>query len=157
MTERLANTVSGLFLLALALLVGVSAQSLSTTASVQFAGPSFMPTLLSIALGACAAGIVLQAQVAPSGARMSGWTGADASSAIRIAVVAGATGAYNLLLQPVGYLLVTLAYLLFLLWYMKVPWKRNLIISILGTVGTYAIFSIWLKVVLPMGLTEFYF
>ncbi len=157
MTERMANTVSGLFLLAVALGMGIMAQSLPTTITESFAGPSFMPTLLSICLGACGAVIIFQAQNNSTSARMVGWTGADLSSAIRIGVVAGATAAYNLLLEPVGYLLVTLAYLLFLLRYLKVSWRITLMISILGTIATYAMFALWLKVALPMGLTEFYF
>ncbi len=157
MTERLANTISGAVLLALAVAVAVFAQSLPTTLTDQFAGPAFMPTLLSIGLGILAAGIIWQAQSIPSTSRMAGWTGADLSSAIRIATVAGATAAYNLLLEPIGYLLVTLGYLLFLLWYMKVSWRKNLIISITTTVVTYALFVVWLKVVLPMGLIDIYF
>lgn len=157
MTERLANTISGAVLLALAVAVGVTAQSLPTTLTDQFAGPAFMPTLLSVGLGILAAGIIVQAQSIPSTARMSGWSGADLSSAVRIATVAGATAAYNLLLAPVGYLLVTLGYLLFLLWYLKVSWRKNLIISVLTTVVSYALFAVWLKVVLPTGLIDIYF
>jgi hypothetical protein len=88
---------------------------------------------------------------------MPGWFTADRTGAIRIAVVAGATAAYNLLLEPLGYLIVTFAFLVFLLWYLKVSWRLNLVISLIATIGTYALFVIWLKVVLPMGLMEFYF
>ena len=157
MTERTANTVSGLFLLVLAIIAGVAAQSLPTTTTESFAGPSFMPTVLSIALGCCAAVIIAQARGSAAGAVMPGWSGAEMAGAIRIAVVAGATAAYNLLLEPVGYILVTLAYLVFLFWFLKVSWRLNLAISVLGTLGTYAMFVIWLKVMLPMGLIEIYF
>jgi hypothetical protein len=88
---------------------------------------------------------------------MPGWSATDRAGAIRIAVVAGATAAYNLLLEPLGYLIVTFVFLVFLLWYLKVSWFLNLLISIIATVSTYALFVIWLKVVLPMGLIEFYF
>jgi putative tricarboxylic transport membrane protein len=157
MTERTADTISGLFLIAVALAFGVAAQRLPTTIAAEFAGPSFMPTLLSIALSICGAGIVFQARSLPPTNRMPGWFEADRAGAVRIAVVAGATAAYNLLLEPLGYLIVTFAFLLFLLWYLKVSWFLNLIISVLATVSTYALFVIWLKVVLPMGLMEFYF
>ncbi len=157
MSERLADTISGGFLLALAMAMGIAAQGLPTTVTDQFAGPGFMPTLLSICLGACAAGIIFQAQTVSGSRRMPGWSGADLGGAIRIGVVAAATAAYNLLLVPVGYLLVTLFYLLFLLWYLKVSWRLNLILGVVATVATYAMFSIWLRVVLPMGLIEIYF
>lgn len=157
MTERLADRISGVFLLAVAVMMGVAARTLPTTVSEQFAGPSFMPEILSICLGLTALGIMVQAQRLPISRRMAGWSGADVAGAIRIAVVVGATAAYNLLLVPVGYLLVTLAYLMFLLWYLKVSWKLVVIISVLGTIGTYALFAVWLKVVLPMGLIELYF
>ena len=88
---------------------------------------------------------------------MPGWSDTDRAGAIRIAVVALAIAAYNLLLEPLGYLIVTFAFLVFLLWYLKASWFLNLIISLIATVSTYAMFVIWLKVVLPMGLLEFYF
>ena len=157
MTTRLADTISGLFLIALALVAGVAAQRLPTTFADEFAGPAFMPTLLSIALGICGAGIVFQAHSLRPTDRMPGWLEADRAGAIRIAVVAGATAAYNVLLEPLGYLIVTFAFLVFMLFYLKVSWFLNLIISLIATVSTYALFVIWLKVVLPMGLLEFYF
>jgi putative tricarboxylic transport membrane protein len=157
MTARLADTISGLFLIILAVVAGVAAQYLPTTIAKEFAGPSFMPTLLSIALAICGAGIVFQARSLPPTNRMPGWFEADRAGAIRIAVVAGATAAYNLLLEPLGYLIVTFAFLVFMLFYLKVSWLLNLIISLVAAVGTYALFVVWLKVVLPMGLLEFYF
>ncbi len=157
MTERTADTISGLFLIAVALVFGAAAQLLPTTFAYEFAGPSFMPTLLSIALGICGVGIIIHARSLPPTNRMPGWLAADRAGAIRIAVVAGATAAYNLLLEPLGYLIVTFTFLCFLLWYLKVSWRVNLAISLIATIGTYALFVIWLKVVLPMGLLEFYF
>ncbi len=44
-----------------------------------------------------------------------------------------------------------------MLFYLKVSWFLNLLISLIATISTYALFVIWLKVVLPMGLLEFYF
>jgi len=44
-----------------------------------------------------------------------------------------------------------------MLFYLKVSWFLNLTISLITTISTYALFVIWLKVVLPMGLLEFYF
>jgi putative tricarboxylic transport membrane protein len=157
MTARLADTISGLFLIVLALVAGVAAQSLPTTMAKEFAGPSFMPTLLSIALAICGAGIVFQARSLPPTNRMPGWFEADRAGAVRIAVVAAATAAYNFLLEPMGYLIVTFAFLVFMLFYLKVSWFLNLTISLVTTISTYALFVIWLKVVLPMGLLELYF
>ena len=102
MTARLADTISGLFLIVLALVAGVAAQFLPTTIAKEFAGPSFMPTLLSIALAICGAGIVFQARSLPPTNRMPGWFEADRAGAVRIAVVAAATAAYNFLLEPLG-------------------------------------------------------
>jgi putative tricarboxylic transport membrane protein len=157
MTEKTADTISGLFLIAVALVAGATAQFLPTTIAKEFAGPSFMPTLVSMALGICGAGIVFKARSIPQTQQMQGWSETDRAGAIRIAVVAGATAAYNLLLEPLGYLIVTFTFLVFLLRYLKVSWFLNLLISLIATVGTYALFVIWLKVVLPMGLLEFYF
>ena len=116
-----------------------------------------MPMLLSIALAICGAGIVFQARSLPPTDRMPGWFKADRAGAVRIAVVAAATAAYNFLLEPLGYLIVTFAFLVFMLFYLKVSWVLNIVISIVATVSTYALFVIWLKVVLPMGLVEVYF
>jgi putative tricarboxylic transport membrane protein len=157
MTERTADTISGLFLIAVALVTGIAAQWLPTTIAKEFAGPSFMPTLVSVALGICGAGVLFKARSIPETQRMPGWSETDLAGAIRIAVVAGAVAVYNLLLEPLGYVIVTFAFLVFLLWYLKVSWFLNLIISVIATVSTYVLFVIWLKVVLPMGLLEFYF
>jgi len=157
MTERTADTISGLFLIAVALVAAAAGQFLPTTIAKEFAGPSFMPTLVSMALGICGAGIVFKARSIPETRRMPGWSKTDRAGAIRIAVVASAVAAYNMLLEPLGYLIVTFAFLVFLLWYLKVSWLLNLTISLIATVSTYALFVIWLKIVLPMGLLEFYF
>jgi hypothetical protein len=157
MTERFANTISGLFLLVLAVVAGALASGLPTTITDQYAGPSFMPTLLSICLAASAAAVVVKAQIKPSGRRMPGWSGADLAGATRIGVVVAATAAYNLLLQPVGYLLTTVLYLVVLLRYMKVSWWLSISLSLLVTILIYAMFTIWLQVILPMGLIEIYF
>jgi putative tricarboxylic transport membrane protein len=157
MTERTADTISGLFLMGVALVFGGAAQLLPITFADEFAGPSFMPTLLAMALGICGAGIVIQARSLSPTNRMPGWLAADRAGAIRIAVVVGATAAYNLLLEPLGYLIVTFAFLVFMLRYLKVSWRVNIAISLIATIGTYVLFVIWLKVVLPMGLLEFYF
>ncbi|MHB0869204.1 MAG: tripartite tricarboxylate transporter TctB family protein [Chloroflexota bacterium] len=157
MTERLANTVSGTFLLVLAIGMGVMARSLPTTVTDQYAGPGFMPTLLSICLGGVAAGILVQSHAIPRSRWMPGWSGADLQGAIRIAVVLAATAAYNLLLQPAGYIVTTAAYLLFLLRYLQVSWRLTLILTVATTVGTFALFSIWLRVVLPLGFVQIYF
>lgn len=157
MTEKTADTISGLFLIAVALVFGVAAQWLPATFANEFAGPSFMPTLLSAALGICGVGIVIRARFLPPTNRMPGWFAADRAGAIRIAVVAAAVAAYNLLLEPLGYLIVTFAFLAFLLWYLKVSWRVNIVIGLVATIGTYALFVVWLKVVLPMGLVELYF
>jgi putative tricarboxylic transport membrane protein len=157
MTERTADTISGLFLIAVALVTGIAAQWLPTTIAKEFAGPSFMPTLVSVALGICGAGVLFKARSIPETQRMPGWSETDLAGAIRIAVVAGAVAVYNLLLEPLGYVIVTFAFLVFLLRYLKVSWFLNLIISVIATVSTYVLFVIWLKVVLPMGLLEFYF
>ncbi len=157
MTEKLADTISGTVLLLVAAVMGVMAHALPTTITDQYAGPGFMPTLLSIALAACGAAIVVKSQAMPTGRRMPGWTGADLAGAARIAVVLAATAAYNLFLEPAGFLLVTLPYLVFLLWFFKVSWRTNLIISVASTVATYAMFTVWLKVILPMGLLDIYF
>ena len=157
MTERLANTISGLFLLVLAVVAGSLARGLPTTITDQYAGPSFMPMLISICLAASAAVVVIKAQIKPSERRMPGWSGADLAGAIRIGVVVTATAAYNLMLQPVGYLLTTALYLMALLCYLKVAWRLSILLSLLVTVLTYAMFSIWLQVILPTGLVAIYF
>lgn len=88
---------------------------------------------------------------------MPGWSGADLQGATRIGVVLAATAAYNLLLQPAGYLITTAVYLLFLLRYLQVSWRLASILTVATTAGTYALFSLWLRVVLPMGFVQIFF
>ncbi len=157
MTERLADTISGSFLLLLAVGWGTMSTQFGHTQNPQFGGPGTMPLLLSICLGAVAIGILIQGRSLPTSRRMPGWSGADLQGAIRIGVVLAATGGYNLLLQPVGYIITSALYLLVLLWYLKVSWKVNLIITVVCVVFTYALFDVYLKVILPQGILELYF
>lgn len=157
MTERLANTISGTFLLLVAVVMGTMSTQFRATVTDQYAGPGFMPLVLSIAIGLTALGILIQARTIPLSRRMPGWTGADLQGAIRIGVVLAATAAYNLLLQPAGYIVTTAVYLLFLFWYMQVSWRLNLILTVITTVLTYVLFTVWLRVVLPPGLIDIYF
>ncbi len=156
MTDRLANTISGGFLLAVALLTIVAARALQVSASDKYTSASFMPTLLGICLGACAIAIIAQAQKLPSSRRMAGWSGADIHGALMIGVFLAATAAYNVALEPIGYIITTTAYLAFLFWYLKVNWRWNIVLTVLCTIGTYVLFVGWLKVDLPMGLLEIY-
>lgn len=157
MTERLADTISGTVLLFLAVVMGTMSTQFRHTQNPQFGGPGTMPLLLSICLGLIAIGILIEGRSLPTSRRMPGWSGADLQGAIRIGVVLAATAGYNLLLQPAGYIITSALYLLVLLWYLKVSWKVNLIITFVCVVFTYALFDVYLKVVLPMGPLEIYF
>ena len=74
----------------------------------------------------------------------------------RVAIVLGAIFAYSFLLEPLGYLFSTF-FLMFLLLKMMVKkgWWFAPEVACFISLGSYILFKIWLKVLLPVGLLGF--
>ncbi len=73
----------------------------------------------------------------------------------RVAVTLAVVAAYALLLEPLGYILATLLLLGSLLILLRQRALVTAAVSVVGAVGSYALFHTWLKVPLPMGILDF--
>ena len=118
-------------------------------------GPGFFPLWLSLALGALAILMVLQATVrrpdpipADFFASRAGYLRVGAI----VAALAAATGLMNLL----GFQLTMLGIILFLLLALGRPsWPVTLLVSVAGSFGCFYLFNQFLKVPLPTGFFGF--
>ena len=66
-------------------------------------------------------------------------------------VVLGALLSYLLLLETVGFVLVTFVFLLLLFRLGKIGWIKSCAWAVVATSLAYALFRLWLKVQLPRG------
>jgi hypothetical protein len=65
---------------------------------------------------------------------------------------------YALLLETLGFVLLTFALLVFILGYLeKKGWVYATLVSLLITSASYLLFQTWLKTQLPLGIFEYYF
>jgi hypothetical protein len=142
-----ADSVSSAFLLLLAICLVVHSLSLPF-GSLSRPGPGFFPLVLSILLASCAGLLLVR----------SGLFRTDASIAIfrsrsgHAALAALAIAAYGAALEWIGFPLLTVALLLFLLRGLgHVSWTRSLMLAAAGTAIAFVLFR-QLGVQLPLGL-----
>ena len=75
---------------------------------------------------------------------------------LKIVLVLVSVFVYAILMESVGFILVTLMLFLFLLGVIeKKKWPLTIFISVAVTVVSYLIFEVWLRSQLPKGLLEF--
>ena len=81
----------------------------------------------------------------------------DKSNLVKIALVLIATFLYAILLEKLGFILMTLALLVFLLGFIeKRGWRFTVSASVIITAAAYLVFQTWLKTQLPEGIFGFY-
>ena len=81
----------------------------------------------------------------------------DKSNLMKIALVLIATFLYAILLEKLGFILMTLALLVFLLGFIeKRGWRFTVSASVIITAAAYLVFQTWLKTQLPEGIFGFY-
>ena len=107
-------------------------------------GPRVFPIGIGIALLVCAAWIALTGSGPTSGGTRLDWRAAGASAGVFLA--------YLLLLQPVGYVPATIA---FVTAESRVlgsrAWSRDLLTSVVVSIAAYGLFRLLLGVRLPVG------
>ncbi len=81
----------------------------------------------------------------------------EAGSARKVALIIAALAGFTLLLEWAGFLLTTLAFMLFLLRAIEPQrWRTTLLLSSLTAVICLLVFQIWLQVQLPEGPVSVY-
>jgi putative tricarboxylic transport membrane protein len=111
-------------------------------------GPGFFPLCLALALGVVALALLLQPArvpsrpaVAPEGLRPS-----------KAALALAASVTYAFAVEPIGFVLTTAAFLLFLLKVIEARgWRSSLVIALAAAIACHVVFKVWLAVQLPVG------
>jgi putative tricarboxylic transport membrane protein len=117
-------------------------------------GPGFFPFWLSVISGLLALALLVQVsrgkgEVAASGTVLP----PDRAAGIRVSVILGSLLVSLALLEPLGFRITLLLFLLFLPWGLGVRnWWATLIFAGIGSFGIFHVFYYWLKVPLPIGI-----
>ena len=139
------DLVSGLFWLAVAIFAVVQGLALKL-GSLQQPGPGFFPFWGGVVLALLSLVLVVKSlgsQPAPEPL-------ARPESA-RLFVVAGAILGYILLLERVGFVAVTFAFLVLLLRLERRSWAFSAATAGAGAAASWMVFQLWLKTQLPVG------
>jgi len=116
-------------------------------------GPGFFPLWLGIILGAMAIGFILKAAWQKEGGKVLRDILAEKVRWEKVLFVLLALALYGYLMNFLGYLIVTFLLMAFLLRFIEPqPWKPVIGWTLLGSLGSYLIFEVWMKLRLPKGL-----
>jgi hypothetical protein len=139
------DRVSGLAWLAVALFAAAQGLSLGL-GSLHRPGAGFFPFWGGVALGLLSILLVVRspARDAPGAPRLGPGTA-------RPFVAAGAVLGYLLLLEVLGFVPVTLLFLLLLFRLEPRGWVFSAAAAAAGAIGAWALFRLWLKTQLPTG------
>ena len=117
-------------------------------------GPGFLPLL--IAFGVCGSGIVIITGSMrgailtenPRWAAAAGWR--------RVAYMLGAMTVAFLLLDLLGFLIVTTLFMAAMIYALgERSWRMLATVPVLSAIALYAVFAVWLRVPLPKGILTF--
>lgn len=112
-------------------------------------GPGFLPFWLAVALCLVAAALALRP--APQGPSL-GTATAERRRPGKVVLVLVASATYAFLLEPLGFLLTTFLFLLFLLRAIEArAWTSSLVVSAATALASHLVFKVWLDVQLPAG------
>lgn len=148
---RVSNTAIGLLLVLFASAVLVHVQGFPELEN-GYPGPALFPQVLSILFIVC--GIGLAVQGIRNGERLLGIDLGAVTPAgwLNIACVLGAAVAYILLVEYVGFLILSFAILVALMWWFGVKLFPSLVASAGVTLAIFLLFAKILLVPLPWGL-----
>ena len=138
------DLVSGLFWLAVALFAVVQGHALKL-GTLGRPGPGFFPFWGGVVLA------VLSLLLLAGAIRKRAGSTWPAIGSPKLLVVMGALLAYVVLLEPLGFVIVTFLFLLLLLRLEGRGWVSSAGTALLGTLGAFALFQLWLKTQLPSG------
>ena len=151
--EKRADRISGVVGLLFAVFMGIQSYLLGL-GTLHKPGPGFLFFWTSIALGGLSLVVLIRAVID----RRPGEQGNifDRQHLLKIVLVLGAVFVYAILMEWIGFILVTLMLFVFLLGIVeKKKWSLTVFMSVAVTVVSYLIFEVWLRSQLPKGLLEF--
>jgi len=146
-----ADQWSGLVLIIIAGLICWRASSMPY-GSIRNPGPGFYPLWLGILLGAMSIGLILMVTRQKEGARNLRDILTGEIRWVKILLVIVALILYGVLMDYVGFLILTFLLLAFLLRAIEPQsWKAVIGWALFGSIGSYLVFEIWMKLRLPKG------
>ena len=143
MSKDLASAV---FWLAVAIYVSFEGFTKLKLGTLRQPGPGFFPFWGGLLLGACALILLVRSLKSRERRRFGAipWPA--------LIMVLGALLGYLLFLETLGFVIVTLLFLLALFCFAEIGWIKHVAWSVIATSLVYALFKLWLKVPLPSGL-----
>ena len=115
-------------------------------------GPGFFPLWLGIILGALSIGLLLQSARRKEGVRVLGDILPEKVRWQKVLWVLIALVLYGCLMNIFGFLIVTFFLMAFLLRFIEPqPWKSVIGWTLVGSLGCYLVFEVWMKLRLPKG------
>ena len=150
------DLVSTLLLMVLAAYVTVSGFRLGF-GEWREPGPGFLPALSGIVLGGLAAAWFLMTLIKRWGAGESRRFFPGAGSFRKVGLTVAALAGFALFLEPLGFPLMTLVFMIFLLRAI-VPqrWSLTLTLSVVTMILCVLVFQLWLQVQFPEGPVSLY-
>jgi putative tricarboxylic transport membrane protein len=116
-------------------------------------GPGFFPFWMSIITGLLSMGLFLQLTFAKSANEESKSFSPNREGAIRIIFILASLGFVLIFLNPLGFRLTLLCFLLLLPVALGVRnWIVIPIVAVAGSFGVFHVFYYWLKLPLPIGI-----
>jgi putative tricarboxylic transport membrane protein len=149
-----ADRISGIFWLIFSALVIIESYRLGL-GTLHQPGPGFLFFWASIALGSMALVVLIRAWISQkAGEPKISIFGTQNTRKIILVLIS--LFLYAILMETLGFILVTLLLFIFLLGIIeKKKWWFTVFVSVVVTVIAYLIFEIWLKSQLPKGLLGF--
>ena len=119
-------------------------------------GPGFLPRW--IAAGLVCAGLVLTGKgLRPGMAIQEAIAWPDAAGWKRVALMLGALAVALILLDKLGFMVVTAAFMAVLIFGLGVrSWAMLASIPLVAAIGLYVVFAVWLRVPLPKGIFTYF-
>jgi chromate transport protein ChrA len=120
--------------------------------SIHNPGPGFYPLWLGIILGGMSIGLIIKTTWQKEGAKTLREIVSEKIRWWKVLLVVVALVLYGGLMNHIGFLLVTFLLMAFLLRSIDPqPWRAVFGWAVLGSVGSYLIFEVWMKLRLPKG------
>jgi hypothetical protein len=115
-------------------------------------GPGFFPFWLGVIMGAMAIGLFVQTTLAKQSVRTIRNILEEDVRWSKVVLVLVALILYAFLMDTIGFLIVTFLLLVVLLRFIEPQsWKVVIGWALAGSVGSYLIFEVWMKLRLPKG------
>ena len=115
-------------------------------------GPGFLPFWLGVVLGLLSVLLLIKTMLQRKEAMLFRQVFTEKIRWGKVLITLVALILYGVLMEDAGFLLLTFLFLVSLIRFVDPqPWKRVIGWALVGSVGSYLIFEVWMKLRLPKG------